>query len=103
MSSASNDVERGQTYFLFGCALNELGENSGALENLLEAVTVFPIFQPLLVAHAQDELARMQYSNGFMSSALFFIEMAIANFELGGNTAMKESCEKLREAILWKS
>jgi hypothetical protein len=96
LSSASNDIERGQTYFLIGCALNELGENTGALEILLEAVTVLPIFQPLLVAHAQDELARMQYSNGFMSSALFFIEMAIANFELGGNTAMKESCEKLR-------
>ncbi len=103
LKSTGSDLERGQAYYVIGCVLNEFGDRLGALENLLEAVTLFPTSQPLLVAHAQDELARLQHANGFMSSALFFTEMAITNFELGGNTVMKESSEKLREEILWKS
>ncbi len=103
LNSTSSDVERGQAHFVIGCALNELGDSSSALKHLLEAVTLFPTSEPLLVAHAQDELARLQFKNGLQSSALFFIEMAISNFELGGNIEMKKSCEEIREAILWES
>ncbi len=79
----------------------ELGDYKDALPYLLESHTTFPTTEPLLIGHVQDEIARIQFNLKFYTSALFFTEMAIANFELGGNAEMKASCEALREEILW--
>jgi hypothetical protein len=73
----------------------------GALPFLLESHVTFPSSEPSLIGHVQDEIARIQTNLKFYTSALFFIEMAISNFELGGNAEMKASCEALREEILW--
>jgi hypothetical protein len=62
-----------------------------------------PTTETLLIAHVQDELARAQFNLKNFNSALFFIQMAISNFELGGNAEMKASCEALREEILWQT
>jgi hypothetical protein len=67
----------------------------------LESLSTFPTSEPSLIGHVQDEIARIQVNLKFYTSALFFIEMAISNFDLGGNAEMKASCEALREEILW--
>lgn len=87
--------------YIIGCAKKELGDAEGAISFLLESLSTFPSSEPLLIGHVQDELARVQYHLKFYNSALFFVEMAIGNFELGGNAEMKASCEALREEILW--
>jgi hypothetical protein len=89
--------------YTIGCAKKELGNVENALPFLLESHAVFPATEPLLIGHVQDEIARIQFKLKFCTSALFFIEMAISNFELGGNAEMKASCEALREEILWQS
>ena len=89
--------------YTIGCAKKELGDIAGALPFLLEAHATFPTAEPLLIGHVQDEIARIQLNLKFYASALFFIEMAISNFDLGGNAEMKASCEALREEILWHS
>ena len=87
--------------YAIGCAKKELGDAADALPFLLESLSTFPTSEPLLIGHVQDELARVQFHLKFYNSALFFVEMAIGNFELGGNVEMKASCEAFREEILW--
>jgi hypothetical protein len=89
--------------YTIGCAKKELGDIAGALPFLLEAHATFPTSEPLLIGHVQDEIARIQFNLKFYTSALFFTEMAIVNFDLGGNAEMKASCEALRVEILWQS
>ena len=89
--------------FTIGSAKNELGDEKSSLPFLLEALSTFPTTEYLLIAHAQDELARVQFKFKNFNSSLFFIEMAISNFELGGNAEMKASCEMLRSKILLNS
>ena len=89
--------------YTIGCAKSELDNGIEAIPFFLEALSTFPTNEVLLIAHAQDELARIQFSLKFFNSALFFIDMAISNFELGGNAEMKASCEALREEILWET
>jgi tetratricopeptide (TPR) repeat protein len=89
--------------FTIGSANHELGDEKSSLPFLLEALSTFPTTETLLIAHVQDELARVQFKLKNFNSALFFIEMAISNFELGGNAEMKTSCEALREEIHWQT
>ena len=89
--------------YIIGCTKKELGDDKDALPFLLESHTTFPPTEPLLIGHVQDEIARIQLSLKFYASALFFIEMAISNFELGGNAEMKASCQAIREEILWRT
>ncbi len=89
--------------YTIGCAKKELGEAEKALPFLLESLSTFPQTESLLIGHVQEELARVQFDLKLYNSALFFIEMAISNFELGGNAEMKASCEALREEILWQT
>jgi len=96
-------LDLGSCLYVIGCAKKELGDLEGASPVLLESVVTLPTTEPLLIGHVQDELARVQFDLEFFNSALFFIEMAISSFELGGNAEMKSSCEKLREEILWQS
>ncbi len=86
--------------YTIGCAKKELGDSEGATSFLLESLSTFPSSEPLLIGHVQDELARIQFDLKFYNSALFFAEMAIGNFVLGGNAEMKASCEAVREEIL---
>ena len=92
-------LDSGSFLFTIGCAKSELDDGIGAIPFFLEALSTFPTTESLLIAHVQDELARVQFSLKNFNSALFFIEMAISNFDLGGNTEMKTSCEALREEI----
>ena len=96
-------LDSGSFLFLIGCAKSELDDEIGAIPFFLEALSTFPTTEYLLIAHVQDELARVQFKLKNFNSALFFIEMAISNFDLGGNTEMKTSCEALREEILWQT
>jgi tetratricopeptide (TPR) repeat protein len=96
-------LDSGSFLYSIGRAKSELDDGIGAIPFFLEALSTFPTTETLLIAHVQDELARVQFNLNNFNSALFFIEMAISNFDLGGNAEMKASCEALREEILWQT
>ena len=100
MKEALPPLDFATCLYTLGCAKKELGEAEKALPFLLESLSTFPQTESLLIGHVQDELARVQSDLKLYNSALFFIEMAISNFELGGNAEMKASCEALRKEIL---
>lgn len=93
-------LEKASCFYALGCAINELGPKRDALPILLESLATFPSSETLLIAHVQDELARVQFDLNFYNSALFFLELAISNFDMGENLEMKASCEALRDEIL---
>ena len=103
MEEAQPPLDIATCLYTIGCAKKELGESEKALPFLLESLSTFPQTESLLIGHVQDELARVLFDLKLYNSALFFIEMAITNFELGGNAEMKASCEALREEILWQT
>lgn len=100
--SRLSDLQRGSAHYVIGCSLNELGRTQEALPHFLESVTAMPTNEPMLIAHVQDEIARIQLGNGFLGPAMFFIDMAIANFELSGSVEMKEKSQLVKEEILKK-
>ena len=89
--------------YTIGCAKSELGDREGSLPFFLEALFTFPTSETTLIAHAQDEISRVQIHLKHFNSALFYIEQAITNFDKAGNIMMKSSCETLREEILWNT
>ena len=97
-------LHRAACHFLIGAALNELGNSDEALPHFLEATLTYPTDQPFLVAHAQLEVSEIQNKNGLNESALFFIDMAISNFdlidEISGTAEVKKDCDNLRKKIL---
>ena len=101
---AKTRLHRAACHFLIGAALNELGNSDEALPHFLEATLTYPTDQPFLVAHAQLEVSEIQNEKGLNESALFFIDMAISNFdlieEIPGTAEVKEDCNNLREKIL---
>jgi len=101
---AKTRLHRAACHFLIGAALNELGNSDDALPQFLEATLTYPTDQPFLVGHAQLEVSEIQNEKGLNESALFFIDMAISNFnhieEISGTAEVKEECNNLREKIL---
>ena len=101
---AKTRLHRAACHFLIGAALNELGNSDEALPHFLEATLTYPTDQPFLVAHAQLEVSEIQNEKGLNESALFFIDMAISNFdlidEIPGTSEVKEECKNLRDKIL---
>ena len=101
---AKTRLHRAAYHFLIGAALNELGNNDEALPHFLEATLTYPTDQPFLVGHAQLEVSEIQNEKGLNESALFFIDMAISNFdlieEIPGTAQVKKDCNNLREKIL---
>ena len=97
-------LHRAACHFLIGAALKNLGNGSEALPHFLEATLAYPTDQPFLVGHAQLEVSEIQNEKGLNESALFFIDMAISNFdlieEIPGTAGVKEECNNLREKIL---
>ena len=97
-------LHRAACHFLIGAALKNLGNGSEALPHFLEATLAYPTDQPFLVGHAQLEVSEIQNEKGLNESALFFIDMAISNFdlieEIPGTAEVKEDCNNLREKIL---
>lgn len=104
LQKTDTKLQRGACHFLIGAALNELGKSDEALPHFLEATLTYPTDQPFLVGHAQLEVSEIQNEKGLNESALFFIDMAISNFELmqemAGTPEVKEECNNLREKIL---
>lgn len=104
LPKANTKLHRGACHFLIGAALNELGKSDEALPHFLEATLTYPTDQPFLVGHAQLEVSKIQNEKGLNESALFFIDMAISNFDLGeelpGTAGMKQDCRMLKEKIL---
>ena len=104
LPKAKTRLHRAACHFLIGAALNELGSSDEALPHFLEATLTYPTDQPFLVAHAQLEVSEIQNEKGLNESALFFIDMAISNFdlieEIPGTAEVKEDCNNLREKIL---
>ncbi len=104
LPKARTRLHRGACHFLIGAALNELGSSDIALPHFLEATLTYPTDQPFLVGHAQLEVSEIQNERGLNESALFFIDMAISNFDLGeelpGTAGMKQDCRMLKEKIL---
>ena len=101
---AKTKLHRAACHFLIGAALNELGNSDQALPHFLEATLTYPTDQPFLVGHAQLEVSEIQNEKGLNESALFFIDMAISNFdliqEIAGTPEVKVECKNLREKIL---
>ena len=101
---ARTRLHRAACHFLIGAALNEQGNSDAALPHFLEATLTYPTDQPFLVGHAQLEVSEIQNERGLNESALFFIDMAISNFdlieEIPGTARVKEECNNLREKIL---
>ena len=106
LPKANTKLHRAACHFLIGAALNELGNSDEALPHFLEATLTYPTDQPFLVGHAQLEVSEIQNEKGLNESALFFIDMAISNFDLGeelpGTAEMKQDCRMLKEEILKK-
>ena len=104
LPKAKTRLHRAACHFLIGAALNELGNSNEALPHFLEATLTYPTDQPFLVGHAQLEVSEIQNEKGLNESALFFIDMAISNFdlieEIPGTAEVKEDCNNLREKIL---
>ena len=104
LQKTDTKLQRGACHFLIGAALNELGNSDEALPHFLEATLTYPTDQPFLVGHAQLEVSEIQNEKGLNESALFFIDMAISNFDLGeelpGTAAIKQDCRILKEKIL---
>ena len=104
LPKAKTRLHRAACHFLIGAALNELGDSDKALPHFLEATLTYPTDQPFLVGHAQLEVSEIQNEKGLNESALFFIDMAISNFdlieEIPGTAEVKEDCNNLREKIL---
>ena len=104
LPKANTRLHRAACHFLIGAALNELGSSDEALPHFLEATLTYPSDQPFLVGHAQLEVSEIQNEKGLNESALFFIDMAISNFDLGeelpGTAAIKQDCRILKEKIL---
>ena len=104
LPKAKTRLHRAACHFLIGAALNELGSSDEALPHFLEATRTYPTDQPFLVAHAQLEVSEIQNKKGLNESALFFIDMAISNFnlidEISGTAEVKKDCNNLREKIL---
>ncbi len=100
---AKTRLHRAACHFLIGAALNELGSSDKALSHFLEATLAYPTDQPFLVGHAQLEVSEIQNEKGLNESALFFIDMAISNFdlieEIPGTAGVKDECKKLKEKI----
>ena len=96
-------LNRASCHFMLGCAMNELDDSSLGLANILESLFMFPPNEAALCGNAQYELAQIQFNRSFLSSAHFFIELAISNFELlpttGANIAFIEECKKLKQQI----
>jgi tetratricopeptide (TPR) repeat protein len=104
LPKANTRLHRAACHFLIGAALNELGNSDEALPHFLEATLTYPTDQPFLVGHAQLEVSEIQNEKGLNESALFFIDMAISNFdlieEIPGTAEVKKDCNDLREKIL---
>ena len=104
LPKADTRLHRAACHFLIGAALNELGSSDEALPHFLEATLTYPTDRPFLVGHAQLEVSEIQNEKGLNESALFFIDMAISNFdlidEIPGTSEVKEECKNLREKIL---
>ena len=104
LPKAKTRLHRAACHFLIGAALNELGNSDEALPHFLEATLTYPTDQPFLVGHAQLEVSEIQNKKGLNESALFFIDMAISNFdlidEISGTAEVKKDCNNLREKIL---
>ena len=104
LPKAKTRLHRAACHFLIGAALNELGNSDEALPHFLEATLTYPTDQPFLVGHAQLEVSEIQNEKGLNESALFFIDMAISNFdlieEIPGTAQVKKDCNNLREKIL---
>ena len=104
LPKAKTRLHRAACHFLIGAALNELGNSDKALPHFLEATLTYPTDQPFLVGHAQLEVSEIQNKKGLNESALFFIDMAISNFdlidEISGTAEVKKDCNNLREKIL---
>ena len=103
LTKAKIKLDRATCHFLIGAALKNLGNASEALPHFLEATLVYPTDQPFLVAHAQLEVSEIQNDKGLNESALFFIDMAISNFdlieEIPGTAGVKQECKVLKEKI----
>jgi len=104
LPKAKTRLHRAACHFLIGAALNEQGNSDEALPHFLEATLTYPTDQPFLVGHAQLEVSEIQNEKGLNESALFFVDMAISNFdliqEITGTAEVKEECKNLREKIL---
>ena len=96
-------LNRASCHFILGCAMNEIGDSFGGLANILEALFMFPSAEPALCGNAQFQIAKIQFNNSLLNSALFFVDLAIANFEIldksADNLEVIQQCDLLKIQI----
>ena len=95
-------LSKSSLHFIVGASNKELGNSDKSIFHFLEGYAILAEEnKPAMMGHFQDEISRILYDEGKFNAALFFINMAIENFTIADNLEMKNSCEKLRESILW--
>ena len=95
-------LSKSSLHFIVGASNKALGNSDKSIFHLLEGYAILAEEnQPAMIGAFHDEISRILYDEGKFNAALFFINMAIENFTMLGNPEMKDSCEKLRESILW--
>lgn len=94
-------VTLGSCHWIIACSLRDMGRPDEAISYFLESIVLLgEDNQNELLAHAQDELARTLYSLDKTQSSLFFISMAISNFESIKNYEMAKSCVEFQNTLL---
>lgn len=93
---------KGTLHFVIGSSYKGLGEINQAMIHFLEGYAIIAqVNQPAILGHFQDEIARILFDAKAHNASLFFIQMAIDNFEIAGVNEMKESCLALQEELLF--
>lgn len=100
LPSTKTRLNRASCHFMIGCALNELGQDNECVSHLLEAVALFPHREYALIGHTLLEIARTLLDLDLNCSALYYLELAISNFNALSRSDsvinILEECNKLK-------
>ena len=94
-----NSLDRGACEFVIGCSLRELGKPEKTVPHLLEAISWLTDSNSIvLTGQAYEELARTLFILEKINAAVFFLDLAIANYELAKENQLLTSTEILDSA-----
>lgn len=95
-------LSKSSLQFILGASNKELGNPDLAIFHYLEGYAIIAKENhPAMLGNFQDKISRILFDAKSFNASLFFIQMAIANFEIAGNDQMKESSLALQEQLLF--